>query len=1046
MKRTIALLLTLFCLLTAVSCGGRPSGTGSTTAGPDNTSSEGSPEATPPEATSPESDVTTAPTPDGTDEDPAGSTEDLPTLPPETVDPSDPPEPQDGLEYTLSADGTSYTVTGCTDRNATEITVPATHKGLPVTAIGNDAFEQHPAVRIVILPVGITSLGAGAFRHCPNLVEVRLPEGLLTVEHNAFTGCLRLTTVNLPESLTSLGTNAFGQCTSLVEIVLPAGLSTVEQHTFRGCTALVRVVLPVGITRLSSMAFYECTSLVEIVLPEGLLQIDSSVFENCTSLLTVSLPKSVTHVGTSAFFGCTSLKNLFVQSENLPAGLGSAVGSGTKVETSHTHTFVDHPAKPSTCTEQGWNAYQVCSTCQHSTIVYLPKKPHTEVVDAGVKATCTEGGFTDGKHCSACGSILAEKRPIPAAGHSETVDAAVPPTCTADGKTAGKHCSVCGTVTVAQTAVTALGHAFEWITDREPTESAAGLKHEECFCGAKQNENTAIPQLGGAYSVGLTYALDSNGTAYRVTGIGTCTDTHIRIPETHEGLPVKGLYTGCFRDCTQITAVTIPKTVDSISYEVFSGCSSLTTLTVDPANTTFSSEGNCVLKKMQTAGEYKVVVGCGGSVIPADKGIVFIDLYAFYRSPNLESVTVPEGVRIIDYAAFAECPALKSVTLPSTLVTVGASAFYRCTSFTSFELPRNLTSYGQGILSECSSLTELIIHTPEITDMSSGSYRAIGFLFGTRKFEGSVEVTQTVLPSGGGTFFWPASLTKLTVLSGTLRDEYLSNSRSSAPPITTLILGKGVTELKDRVITSTVTDIYYEGTTAEWNALKKGEYWDVKTDGTYRVHCSDTAETPKESTGLRFTEAPDGSGYYAAGIGSCADNAVVIPATHEGRPVTGIATNAFMSCGQLTSVVIPSGVTYIGDHAFDGCSSLESITMPPSLTYLGGYAFGRCSSLGSITVPAGITKIAGYTFSYCTSLTEIVIPSGVTQIDSYAFVNCKALASVTVPASVLTIHEFAFASLPVTQFYYLGTEAGWNAIRFGNNWNYNMSGWQVHYA
>ena len=38
-------------------------------------------------------------------------------------------------------------------------------------------------------------------------------------------------------------------------------------------------------------------------------------------------------------------------------------------------------------------------------------------------------------------------------------------------------------------------HAFTWVVDREATEEQAGLKHEECYCGYRRNENTEIPRL-----------------------------------------------------------------------------------------------------------------------------------------------------------------------------------------------------------------------------------------------------------------------------------------------------------------------------------------------------------------------------------------------------------------------------------------------------------------------------------------------------------------------------------------------------------------------
>ncbi len=47
-------------------------------------------------------------------------------------------------------------------------------------------------------------------------------------------------------------------------------------------------------------------------------------------------------------------------------------------------------------------------------------------------------------------------------------------------------------------------HSFEWKIDREATETEDGIKHEECSCGKKRNENTVIPKVGVAEPDGLS--------------------------------------------------------------------------------------------------------------------------------------------------------------------------------------------------------------------------------------------------------------------------------------------------------------------------------------------------------------------------------------------------------------------------------------------------------------------------------------------------------------------------------------------------------------
>ena len=111
-----------------------------------------------------------------------------------------------------------------------------------------------------------------------------------------------------------------------------------------------------------------------------------------------------------------------------------------------------------------------------------------------------------------------------------------------------------------------------------------------------------------------------------------------------------------------------------------------------------------------------------------------------------------------------------------------------------------------------------------------------------------------------------------------------------------------------------------------------------------------------------------------------------------------IGDNAFYGCSGLTSITLPSGVTWIGGYAFDGCSGLTSLTLPSSLTEISYCAFSGCSGLTSLTLPSGVTKIGGYAFSGCSGLTSLTFPSGVTEIGDHAFYDCSGLTSIYVYA------------------------------------------------
>ncbi|MBR5044135.1 MAG: leucine-rich repeat protein [Clostridia bacterium] len=80
------------------------------------------------------------------------------------------------------------------------------------------------------------------------------------------------------------------------------------------------------------------------------------------------------------------------------------------------------------------------------------------------------------------------------------------------------------------------------------------------------------------------------------------------------------------------------------------------------------------------------------------------------------------------------------------------------------------------------------------------------------------------------------------------------------------------------------------------------------------------------------------------------------------------------------------------DVADDTCTS---IAIHPDTKTLGFGAFSGCSNLTSVILPAGLTSIGKYAFNCCFSLTEITIPATVTTIGIEAFNTCPSLTAVT---------------------------------------------------
>jgi len=86
---------------------------------------------------------------------------------------------------------------------------------------------------------------------------------------------------------------------------------------------------------------------------------------------------------------------------------------------------------------------------------------------------------------------------------------------------------------------------------------------------------------------------------------------------------------------------------------------------------------------------------------------------------------------------------------------------------------------------------------------------------------------------------------------------------------------------------------------------------------------------------------------------------------------TKILADAALYDLDITSMVLPEGVTHIGKNALYGCFSLNNISLPSTLTYIGAEAFGNCGTLTEINLPKSVAYIGDSAFMYCTKLTKI---------------------------------------------------------------------------
>ena len=875
----------------------------------------------------------------------------------------------------------------------------------------------------VVIPEGVTSIGSSAFSNCSSLTSVTIPDSITSIGSFAFYGCINLTSVTIPNSVTSIGDNAFNECYKLVEVINKSSLN-IEKGSWDygcvGCRALevknsgessivdkdgyifytvdninylvgytgneTSLVLPSNYNGESYVinycAFYDCDSIISITIPDSVTSIGFGAFVYCSNLTSVILSSGVTNIGTSAFFGCSNLASITI-SNSVESIEGNAFTECIRL--------VEVINKSSLNIEKGsWDyGYVGCHALEiknsgESSIVnkdgyifYTVDNINYLVEYTGNETSLVLPSNYNGE------SYVINKYAF--YDCDSIISITIPDSVTSIGDCAFYECSSLTSVTIPDSITSIESSAFF---------GCSNLKYNEYDNG---------------------YYLGNDTNPYLVLVKAKSSD--ITFCEINKNC--KLLMASAFAHCSSLTSVTIPNSVESIGVSAFSGCI------------------------------------------------------------NLTSVTISDSVTSIGDYAFSSCSNLASVTIPNSVTSIGERAFAYCSNLTSITISESVTSIGDNAFDGCYKLVEVINKSSLNIEIGSKDFGMVGYYALEIKNSGE----SSIVNKDGYLFYTIDNINYLVGYTGNetslvLPDNYNGESYIiykysfyEQNSLTSVILSSGVTSIGERAfaycsnltsitISESVTSIgncaFYSCSnlasitipnsveSIEGNAftecirlvevinksslnIEKGS-WDYGYVGCHALEIKNSGESSIVNKDGYIFYTVDNINYLVEYTGN--ETSLVLPDNYNGESYV-INDRAFYYCYNLTSVVIPNGVTSIGNDAFSGCSNLTNITIGNSITSIGDFAFSSCSNLASVTIPNSVTSIGYGAFFYCVSLTSIsisnsvekindsafyychnlksvVIPNGVTSIGAYVFYACSSLTSITIPNSVEKINDSAF--------------------------------------
>ena len=985
-------------------------------------------------------------------------------------------ETSEESEFTFSLkEDNTYEITGYTGTE-TDIVIPSTYLGLPVASIGYRAFYGNDSITNIIIPAGVTSIGYSAFHGAHSLTNVSIPAGVTSIGERAFQDTTALTSVIFEEEsqLMSIGDYAFYGVVSLTNIVIPAGVTSIGNHAFTDAFVLTSIIFEKGsqLTSIGDRAFDSAYNLTSIIIPAEVTSMGEYAFYNCVDLTInaealsepsgwdlnwnpsncpvvwgYNLTNQISIVfevnGGSDVDPISQESGTTITAPMIPTKAGYTFdGWYSDIELTTAYTFTTMPEENITLYAK-WieiseeseftfslkedNTYEITGYTGTETNIVIPR------AHLGISVTSIiTSVFND---FNTLGSIIIpiEITNIAWGAFYQCpslvifAEATTEPSGWVAGWNLGDRPIYWGIDIISRefTFEENGGSSIENINGYFIMDEPISTKENFYFIGWFDNielsgEKINFPYYTSDSSKTTLYAFWSDtpplmdGTSFE-TAYSIDIDDQKLVEIDSEGQMVYFKFTPLESGNYYIFSSGLFDTygylydarLNEITHEDGGGqsdnfaiyydyekdlhyyfaiklysSSEIGQFTIDLMPSNDTNLYDFTLKEDNTYEVFSYIGDQTNIAIPSSflgKPVTSIGSYAFSDCTNITNVIVPNSITLFGMGAFNGCINLISINVPSSVISIGDTAFSDCSSLPSIYIPNSVLNVGFYTFSGCSSL----VISAEVTSKPVGwdlnwnpsdchvdwGYNQISIIF---EANGGSSV-DPILQESGITITAPAIPTR----TGYTFDGWYSDiGLTTAYTFTTMPL-ENIT-------------LY-----AKWIEInEESEFiFSLKEDNTYEI-----------------------IGY----IGTEID--IVIPETYLGLPVTSIGSNAFDGNTNITSAIIPVGITSIeeyafcdataltsvtfeagsqltkiGDWAFQSTISLKSIIIPSGVTSIGEYAFGRTTALASVTFEAGsqLISIENRAFSYATSLTNIIIPAGVTNIGYDAFKSTTVLTSVT---------------------------------------------------
>lgn len=844
----------------------------------------------------------------------------------------------------------------------------------------NSGFET------VLIPSNIVTVGKEAFAGCTSLLKAEVHSQMMS--ERMFYGST-LTDITIGGEPTTIGDYACAS-TPLTNVTLvdgSTGLTTLGNYMFADCVALEHITLPSSLAedKIGTYVFSSCTGLKEVIL--NCTALGEYMFENCSSLISIDLA----HIEILADY---AFSNSYIQT----------VIIGPNVTTVGVGVFEFSQLKNLTI-QNAIIGERMFKGCQQLETVTVP----SSVKEVRVSAFEDCINLKEVKHQS---SKIGEKM---YKGCTNITSITIPASTDSIGDYAFQNCTKLKTINY-NTMHGYSNHMFDGCTSLEIVTVGYNVNSEEI--GTHVFANCTSLHTINYYNKKITAYMFANCTSLQ--HMNFMNDVESYYLEEIENNAFEGCITlgsfslgdatslrkignETFKNCTVLTNVVIPNSVEWIGASIFYGCEGLQSVNIPFIGSSKSSfvYDATTMKKIDGKVYYKDGSHLFGYLFGNgwENGIEITQSFSPDKADKV-NYTIPKHLGVvrlgkedfIPYGAFSYFSSVEDITLPtSTTFTKIADCAFMYSGLTSITIPFSVTDLGTGMFEGCASLVSCFVGSRPDSD---SNYYTSWTTIPKDTFKGCSSLKN----------FMPSHLS-LNADTEAEQGLYILKNISS--------LGEyafyGCRSVPRAYLNTSITAI--------------------------PAHCFEGCQT---MTLFRDELSNKTSGIY-------------IPAQ-----ITSIGEYAFSDCDGFPTLVVPATVQSLGKGAFsysDGyldatlnndslpdwlfayCSNLVTVKINDAITTIGASAFENDRVFENLIYNddetglhlSAITSIGARAFFMNVSVTYFNFGENLTTIGDYAFYGMHQFEEIVVPENVRNIGEGVFggwASLTTITLPYVGKQNG----------------------